>query len=81
MTKDWVQGVGHSPVCQIFLQIVVRAVITSFLPAWTSSAGVLSTPAFHVPVVFRVWPDRRLSLTNVSKCLLRLTYFGLVNNL
>ena len=25
MTKDWVQGVGHSPVCQILLQIVVRA--------------------------------------------------------
>ena len=29
MTKDWVHGVGHSPVCQILLQIVVRAVITS----------------------------------------------------
>ena len=27
MTKDWVHGVGHSPVCQILLQIVVRAVI------------------------------------------------------
>ena len=23
MTKDWVHGVGHSPVCQILLQIVV----------------------------------------------------------
>ena len=40
MTKDWVQGVGHTPVCQIFLQTVVRAVITS-APAWTSSAGIL----------------------------------------
>ena len=29
MTKDCVHGVGHSPVCQILLQIVVRAVITS----------------------------------------------------
>ena len=45
MTKDWVNGVGHSPVCQILLQIVVRALITSSLHAWTSSAGMLSTPA------------------------------------
>ena len=45
MIKDWVHGVGHSPVCQIMLQIVVRAVITSSPPAWTSSVGMLSTPA------------------------------------
>ena len=45
MTKDWVHGVGHSPVCQILLQIVVRAMITSSPPAWTSSAGMLSIPA------------------------------------
>ena len=45
MTKDFVHGVGHFPVCQILLQIVVRAVITSSPPAWTSSAGMLSTPA------------------------------------
>ena len=45
MTKDWVNGVGHSPVCHILLQIVVRAVITSSPSAWTSSAGMLSTPA------------------------------------
>ena len=45
MTKDWVHGVGRSPVCQILLQIVVREVITSSPPAWTSSAGTLSTPA------------------------------------
>ena len=31
--------------CQILLLIVVRAVITSSPPAWTSSAGMLSTPA------------------------------------
>ena len=49
MTKDLVHGVGHSPVFQILLQIVVRAVITSSPPAWTSSAGMLSTPAdFHL---------------------------------
>ena len=46
MTKDWVHGVGHSPVCQILLQIVVRAVITPSPPAWTSSAAMLSTPAY-----------------------------------
>ena len=45
MTKDWVHGVGHSPVCQILWQIVVRVVITSSPPAWTSSAGMLSTQA------------------------------------
>ena len=45
MTKDWVHEVGHSLGCQILLQIVVRAVITSSPPAWTSSAGMLSTPA------------------------------------
>ena len=41
MTKDW----DHSSVCQILLQIVVRAVITSSPPALTSSAGMLLTPA------------------------------------
>ena len=45
MTKDWVHVVGLSPVCQILSQIVVRAVITSSPHAWTSSAGMLSTPA------------------------------------
>ena len=44
MTEDWVPGVGHSPVCQIVLQIVVRAVITSSPPAWSGSAGMLWTP-------------------------------------
>ena len=45
MTKDWVQGVGHSQVCQILLQIVLMAVITSSPPTLTSSARMLSTPA------------------------------------
>ena len=45
MTKDWVHGVGHSLVCQILLQIVVRAVITFSPPIWTSSDRRLSTPA------------------------------------
>ena len=38
-------GVGLSPVCQILLQIVARAVITSSTPAWISYAVILSTPA------------------------------------
>ena len=33
------------PVCETLLQIVVRAVITPAPPAWTSSAGMLSTQA------------------------------------
>ena len=45
MSKEWVHGVGHSPVCQIVLQVVVRAVIISFPPHWTSSAGMLLTQA------------------------------------
>ena len=45
MTKDQVHKVGHSLVCQILLLIVMRAVITSSPHAWTSSAGMLSTPA------------------------------------
>ena len=44
MTRDWVHNIGHSPVCQILLQIVMKAVITSSPSAWTSSAGMLSTP-------------------------------------
>ena len=44
-TEDLVHGVGHSPVRQIWSQIVVRVAITPSQPAWTSSAEVLSTPA------------------------------------
>ena len=35
---------GHSPVCQILLQIAVRMSIMASHPAWTNSAGMLSTP-------------------------------------
>ena len=42
--RDWVHGVGHSPVCQILLQIVSMALIMAFSPACTSSAGTLSAP-------------------------------------
>ena len=45
ISKDWVHRVGHSPVCQILLQIVVREMITSSSPAWASFAGMLLTPA------------------------------------
>ena len=58
MTKAWVHGVGHSPVCQILFQIVVRAVTTSSPPAWTRSAGMLSTPAdfpFFNDDLLRLW--------------------------
>ena len=37
--------VGHSSVFQILLQIVVRMSIMGFPPAWTNSAGMLSTLA------------------------------------
>ena len=37
--------VGHSPVFQILLQIEVRMSIMASPPAWTNSAGRLSTPA------------------------------------
>ena len=37
--------VGHSPVSQIVLQIVVRMLIMTSPPAWANSAGMLSTPA------------------------------------
>ena len=34
MTKNWVHRVGHSPVCQILLQIAMTVMITSSLPAY-----------------------------------------------
>ena len=37
--------VGHSPVFQILLQIVVRMSVMASAPSWTNSAGMLSTPA------------------------------------
>ena len=37
--------VGHFPVFQILLQFEVRMSIVTSPPAWTNSAGMLSTPA------------------------------------
>ena len=37
--------VGHSPVFQILLQIAVRMSAVASAPAWTNSAGMLSTSA------------------------------------
>ena len=37
--------VGRSPVSQILLQIEVRVSIMATSPAWTYSAGILTTPA------------------------------------
>ena len=31
MTEDWVHGVGHSPVCQILLQIVVWSIFVRLI--------------------------------------------------
>ena len=36
---------GHSPVFQILWQIVARMSIRASPPAWTNSAGMLSTPS------------------------------------
>ena len=41
--------VGHSPVFQVLLQIEVRMSIMASPPAWTNSAGMLSTPA-NLPI-------------------------------
>ena len=37
--------VGHSVVLKILLQLAVRMSIMASPPAWTNSAGMLSTPA------------------------------------
>ena len=42
MIRDWVHGMGHSPLCQILLQILCKALITASPPACTSSPGILS---------------------------------------
>ena len=43
--KDCFHCVGYCPVSKIFWQITRRASIMALLPACTSSAGMLSTPA------------------------------------
>ena len=82
MTKDGNHGVGHSPVCQILLQIVVRAVITSSSPAWTSSAGMLSTPADFLssmivlkpPLLCEGWGGHPLCLSGDNPVLMDLKW-------
>ena len=70
-------GVGHSPVCQILLQIVVKAVVTSSPPAWTSSAGMLLTPAdfpflLQPPLLCEGWGGHPLCLYGDSSVLMDL---------
>ena len=80
MTKDLVHGAGHSPVCQILLQIVVRAVITSSPPAWTSSAGccrlhltsLSSMIVLQLPLLCEGWGGRPLCLSGDSSVLMDL---------
>ena len=31
ITKDWIQGIGHSPVCQIMLQIVSQSPVCQIM--------------------------------------------------
>ena len=76
LTKDWVHAVGYSPVCQILWQIVVRAVSTFSPPAWTSSAGMLSTPADFrflndsIPLLCEGWVGRPLCVSRDSSVLM-----------
>ena len=83
MTKDRVRGVGQSPVCQILLQIVVRAVVlTSSPPACTSSAGMSLTPAdplssmvvLQPPLLCEVWDGHPLCLSGDSSVLMDLRW-------
>ena len=55
--------VAHSPVFQILLQIEVRMSIMASPPAWTYSAGMLSTPAdfrFFSALTARSTSSRRI---------------------
>ena len=79
MTKDWIHWVGHSPVCQILLQIVVRAVITFSSPAWTSSAGMFllltsltSMIVLQPPLLCEGWGGHPLCLSGYSSVLMDL---------
>ena len=80
MTKDWVHGAGHSPVYQILLQIVMREVITSSPPAWTSSAGMLLTQltfpssmiVLQPPLLYEGWGDHPLCLSGDRSILMDL---------
>ena len=80
MTKDWVHEVGHPPVCKILLQIVVRVVITSSPPAWTSSVGICqlqltslsSMIVLQPPLLCEGWGGHILYLSGDSPVLLDL---------
>ena len=50
--------VGHFPVFQILLQIEIRMFIMTFPPAWTNSAGMLSTLADFL--IFSALTARRI---------------------
>ena len=65
MTKDLVQGMGHSPVCQILLQIIVRAVIRVSQPARISPAGIIVDPRW-----FSFLTQPPLPLEGWGSCLL-----------
>ena len=58
--------VGHSPVFQILLQIVVRMSIIASLPAWTNSAGMLSTPADFL--IFSALTAASTSSRSIGRC-------------
>ena len=60
--RDCVQLVGHSPDCQILLQMMVRMSTTESPPWIRSSAGMLSTPA-----AFPVFKLRTASATSSRK--------------
>ena len=80
MTKDWVHGVGHPPACKILLQIVVRAVITSSLQAWTVLLGCcrfqLTSPSSMIvlqpPLLCEGWGGHPLCLSGDSSVLMNL---------
>ena len=88
ITKDWVHGVGHSPMCQNLLQIVVRVVITSSPHARPSSAGMLSTPAdfpssmivLQPPLVCKFGPAKNNETQILRKMFLCLLSFVRLNS-
>ena len=45
IVSDWVHVVGHSPVYQILLQMLVRMSINASPPFFNNSIGMLSFPA------------------------------------
>ena len=78
MTKDWVHGVGHSPVCQI----VVKAVITSSRMLGPVLLGycqlrltsLSSVIVLQPPRLFEGWGGRPLCLPKDSSVLIDLRW-------